>query len=175
MASVLYQIVVVAFASYLAWFWLRLGLSPRQINYFSILFGIALLALAAGNEPAGTTTHRIELLRRIRATLLERLEMGLSLAELLLVFGEFGIVPSAGDVLALENVAGGTHALGTFGEWGAPVTAERVDCTLQSLVHIVPRVGRVFLQDLLSGGVAADECHAVLVHTRARAVSSASA
>jgi hypothetical protein len=40
---------------YLAWFWLRLGLTPRQINYFSILFGIALLALAAAGGQANLT------------------------------------------------------------------------------------------------------------------------
>jgi phosphatidylglycerophosphate synthase len=43
---------------YLAWLWIRLGLTPRQINYLSIVFGLLLLALAAtggrGNLIAAT-------------------------------------------------------------------------------------------------------------------------
>ena len=38
---------------YLAWVWLRLGLTPRQVNYLSIVLGIALLALAASGAPQG--------------------------------------------------------------------------------------------------------------------------
>ena len=38
---------------YLAWMWLRLGLTPRQVNYLSIVLGIVLLALAASGAPQG--------------------------------------------------------------------------------------------------------------------------